>query len=290
MTEYLRLLDHVLTKGITKRNRTGVDTISVFGCFYKVALADGYPLLTSKKVNFKAMLHELFWYISGAAHINNLRQKTKIWNAWATEQGLLETAYGRFWRRYPLPDGHGCGGEAWAAKEPWVKKDSESGGLVFDQLAYLVDSIKEVVRDPAHPSARRLLVTAWHPANAAVSKLPPCHYTFCFYVDKERLSVHLTQRSADIAIGVPFNLACYSLLTMMLAQECGLLPGEFAHSIVDAHIYRNQIDGVKQQLTREPLPLPRINIADKPFFALTADDIELVNYRCHPPINFAVAV
>jgi thymidylate synthase len=287
MKEYLDLVDHILTHGVRQPNRTGVDTISCFGAFYKVDLGSGYPLLTTKKVNFEAMLHELFWYLSGQAHIRDLRNKTKIWDDWADGEGKLETAYGRFWRRFPVPS-KAAEGERWG--ERWVGTDQETGDRVFDQIQYVIDILKEVKQNPSTPNLRRMVVTAWHPGNAAQSKLPPCHYTFCFNVIGQKLNCHLTQRSGDIALGIPFNLACYSLLTMMLAGETGFQPGEFAHTIVDAHIYVNHVDGLKEQLKRQPRPLPRIEIAPKPFFELQAEDIKLTDYDPHPGIKFAVAV
>jgi len=162
--------------------------------------------------------------------------------------------------------------------------------MVFDQIQYVLDSLKEVKENPNCSSQRRMVVSAWHPANAAESKLPPCHYTFCFSLKGGKLNCHLTQRSGDIALGIPFNLACYSLLTMMLAKEVGVEPGEFAHTIIDAHVYENHIEGLKEQLEREPMPLPKLEIADKPFDQLNFDDIKLTDYQSHPVIRFEVAV
>ena len=286
MKQYLELVKHVLDNGVMQTNRTGVSTLSVFGYFYKVNLAEGFPLLTTKKMFFNSLVHELFWYLSGEEHIRNLRAKTKIWDAWADEEGRLQTAYGRFWRRFPVPE-HGLDGENWGSK--WITKEPD-GQMTFDQIAYIIDTLKEIKINPNTPNQRRLVVSAWHPANAAESKLPPCHYTFCFSAKAGKLNCHLTQRSGDIALGIPFNLACYSLLTMMLAKETGFEPGEFAHTIVDAHIYENHIDGLKEQLKREPLALPQIEIADVPFEKLTFDDIILKNYEAHPAIRFEVAV
>ena len=287
MKQYLDLVRYVLENGERKENRTGVATISCFSCFYRVDLSGGYPLLTTKKIFFNSMLRELLWYLSGEEHIRNLRQHTKIWDAWADSDGRLETAYGRFWRRFPVPE-KGLEREAWADK--WVSTDPETGGKVFDQIAYIIDSLKEVRKDPSSSALRRLVVSAWHPANASVSLLPPCHYTFCFNVSGDRLNCHLTQRSADIALGVPFNLACYSLLTIMLARECGFVPGEFAHTLIDAHIYENHVEGLKEQLERKPMPLPEIKIADKPFDSLVFEDFTLSGYNPQPLIKFEVAV
>lgn len=287
MREYLDMVKHVLDNGKRKKNRTGVDTLSVFGYFYKVDISKGYPLLTTKEMYFKSMLRELLWYLSGVEHVKELAKKTKIWDAWADEEGRLETAYGRFWRRFPVPE-KGLPGERWGKK--WVSVDPQTGQKVFDQIQYVIDTLREIKENPQTRNLRRMVVSAWHPANAAESKLPPCHYTFCFNVLDGKLNCHLTQRSGDIALGIPFNLACYSLLTMMLAKETGYEPGEFAHTIVDAHIYENHIEGLKEQLKREPRDLPKIEIADKPIFDLEFEDFKLKGYNPHPKIKFDVAV
>lgn len=287
MKQYLDMVEYVLENGVKKDNRTGTSTISTFSYFYKVNLQEGYPLLTTKKVFFNSMLHELFWYLSGEEHIKTLRDKTKIWDAWADQEGKLETAYGRFWRRYPVPE-VGLEGEAWD-KEKWTYRD-ENGQLVFDQIKYIIDSLKEIKKNPNHPNLRRLIVLAWNPGNASISKLPPCHYTFAFNVLGNKLNCHLTQRSGDVALGIPFNLACYSLLTMMIAKETGFEVGEFAHTIIDCHIYENHIEGLKEQLKREPKELPEVIIADKPFDQLEFSDITLENYNPDPVIKFEVAV
>jgi thymidylate synthase len=279
MKEYLDLVRLVLEKGTRKKSRTGVDTISYFGAFYRVDLAQGFPLLTTKEVNFASMLRELLWYLSGEDHIRNLRQHTKIWDAWADENGNLETAYGRYWRRFPHPeqdvDGH------WHVHE-------------VDQIQYIIDTLKK------EPTSRRLVVTAWEPGNAEASKLPPCHYTFAFNVQNDLLNCHLTQRSGDIALGIPFNLACYATLTQMIAQETGLHVGHFAHTIIDAHIYTahpgsgmeeyDHVPGLREQLTRAPRPLPRLHIAKKPFDQLKFEDFQVEGYNPHPKIKFKVAV
>ncbi|HEX8386709.1 MAG TPA: thymidylate synthase [Rubricoccaceae bacterium] len=294
---YLDLVRRVLDGGVRKPNRTGTDTISLFGEHYTVDLSEGYPLLTTKAVPFRSMLRETLWYLSGEDHIRGLREHTKIWDAWATEGGDLETAYGRFWRRFPVPPaGAALGGEVWAdASHPNVRGEAD-GSLSFDQLGYVVDTLR---RDPA---SRRLVVSAWHPANAAVSRLPPCHYTFCFNVAPARdggadlLHCHLTQRSADLALGVPFNLACYALLTHVVAGLTGLRPGRFAHSLVDAHVYVDHVDGLLEQLARTPAQAPTLRIASgadgrpKGLDDLTVDDFELVGYAPHPAIRFPVAV
>ena len=272
---------------VLKKNRTGTDTLSCFAYFYRIDLAKGYPLLTTKKILFNSMLYELFWYLSGAEHIKELRQHTKIWDAWADEEGRLETAYGRFWRRFPVPE-KGLPGENWGTK--WISRDRESGGLVFDQIQYIIDTLKEIKVNPETPNLRRMIVSAWHPGNAAESKLPPCHYTFCFNVTGNRLNCHLTQRSADIALGVPFNIACYSLLTCLLAKETGFEVGEFAHTLIDAHVYVDHIDGLKTQLKRTPTERPRLLIADKPMLEMDFNDIKLEGYNPQPFIKFPVAV
>ncbi len=287
MKVYHDMVKFVLENGIEKTNRTGTDTLSYFGYFYKINLSEGYPLLTTKKMFFNSMLHELFWYFSGEPHIRELRKKTKIWDAWADKEGNLDTAYGRFWRRFPVP-AQGYPGENWGEK--WISEDPETGQKVFDQIGYILDTLKEIRKNPKTPNLRRMVVSAWHPANAAESRLPPCHYSFCLNVTGNKLNCHLTQRSADIALGVPFNIACYSLMTLLFAREAGLEPGEFAHTMIDAHIYMDHIEGLKEQLRREPPPLPRVNIADKPFEALTFEDIVLEGYKSHPFIKFPVAV
>ena len=287
LKEYLDLINYVLENGEHKKNRTGTDTISCFAYFYRINLQEGYPLLTTKKIFFNSMLYELFWYLSGKEHIRDLREHTKIWDAWADEDGRLETAYGRFWRRFPVPE-KGLPGENWGTR--WISTDPETGSPVFDQISYIIDTLKEIRVNPETPNLRRMIVSAWHPGNAAESRLPPCHYTFCFNVTGNRLNCHLTQRSADIALGVPFNIACYSLLTILLAKETGYEPGEFAHTLVDAHIYVDHIEGLKEQLKRKPGKRPRLNIADKPLMEMTFGDIELVDYNPMPFIKFPVAV
>jgi thymidylate synthase len=287
MKEYLDLVRHVLKHGEHKENRTGVSTLSCFAYFYKIDISERFPLLTTKMVKFDSMLHELLWYLKGEAHIKNLKKKTGIWDAWADDEDHLESAYGRFWRRFPVPDG-GLKGEQWGTK--WTSYDPESGYKVFDQIGYIIDSLKEIKIDPRSANLRRLIVTAWHPANAAESRLPPCHYTFAFYVLGNRLNCHLTQRSADIALGVPFNIACYALLTILIAKETGFLPGEFAHTLIDAHIYKDHIPGLTEQLEREPLPLPTIKIADKPLQSLAFEDFKVQDYQYHPFIKFPVAI
>jgi thymidylate synthase len=252
-----------------------------------VDLAAGFPLLTTKRVNYPAVLRELLWYLSGQEHIRELRQHTKIWDDWADERGELETAYGRYWRRFPHP----------------VQRShapiAETGERVcpveeVDQIAYVINEIRR------NPNSRRLVVSAWEPGNAEKSRLPPCHYSFVFQVLDGRLNCHLSQRSGDIALGIPFNLACYATLTQMIAQETGLRVGHFAHSIVDAHIYvadenspmaeYDHLRGLQLQLQREPRPLPRLEIARKPMDQLQFEDFQIIGYDPHPPIKFKVAV
>ncbi len=295
-TAYLEVVQRVLEGGVRKTNRTGTDTIASFAEHYSVDLAEGYPLLTTKKVYFNSMLREVLWYLSGEDHIRELRQHTKIWDAWADDEGRLQTAYGRFWRRFPIPEaGVALGDEVWAdAEHPNVKREAD-GSLSFDQIGYVLDTLR------TNPMSRRLVVSAWHPANAAVSRLPPCHYTFCFQVTPSRsgpdlLNCHLTQRSADLALGVPFNLACYALLTQVLAEASGLRPGRFAHTLVDAHIYVDHVEGLKEQLSRTPTPAPRLSIARhadgraKDPDELRFEDIALEDYNPQPAIRFPVAV
>jgi len=279
MQQYLDLVKLVIENGVRKPSRTGVDTLSYFAAFYKVDLSQGFPLLTTKKVEWKSLLYEVLWYLSGEKHIRNLRQHTKIWDAWADENGNLETAYGYYWRHFPS-----------------AQKDENGNWHVteFDQIKYVIDELK------AKPYSRRLVVTAWEPGNATKSKLPPCHYSFAFNVNDGKLNCHLTQRSGDIALGIPFNLAAYSLLTQIIAQEVGLQVGSFAHTIIDAHIYvaekgsemekYDHLEGLKEQLKRKPLPLPQLKIAKKPIDELRFEDFELTNYQHQDKIRFEVAV
>jgi len=279
MKQYLDLVKTVINEGIRKPNRTGIDTISYFSAFYKVDLSKGFPLLTTKKMEWKSLLREVLWYLSGENHIRNLRKHTKIWDAWADADGNLETAYGYYWRHFPS-----------------AKKDSSGNWIVeeVDQIKYVIDEIKR------NPYSRRLVVSAWEPGNAEKSKLPPCHYTFAFNVCDGKLNCHLTQRSGDIALGIPFNLAAYAMLTQIIAQETDLEPGFFAHTIIDAHIYvadkgtmqerYDHLEGLKLQLTREPLPLSKLIINKKPIDELTFEDFNLVGYQSHEKIKFEVAV
>lgn len=295
MKQYHDLVKLVMNEGVRKSSRTGVDTISYFGAFYRVDLSEGFPLLTTKKMEWKSLLYEVLWYLSGEEHIRNLKQHTKIWDAWADENGRLQTAYGRFWRRFPVPEKSAAlDGEIFVDENhPFVRRES-NGALVFDQVGWVINEIKK------NPNSRRLVITAWHPANAVISKLPPCHYTFAFNVSNGKLNCHLTQRSGDIALGIPFNLAAYSILTQIVAQETNLELGYFAHTIIDAHIYvaekgsptekYDHLEGLKLQLEREPYPLPKLVIAKKPIDELKFEDFELIGYQHHPKIKFEVAV
>jgi thymidylate synthase len=362
MEQYLNLVENILTEGHYKPNRTASDTISTFGQFYKIDLQEGFPLLTTKDLSgfrWKSLIYELIWYFSGEEHIRNLREKTGIWDLWADEDGNLPTAYGRFWRRYPLPEKNAqLNGEWWPEKgsetvkkaaeyydkpedeinqaiDRWVKEESD-GRRVFDQIQYAIDTL-----NGDHPyrssNSRRIIINAWHPANAAVSKLPPCHYTYVLNVQDGKLNTHLTQRSADTALGVPFNIAAYALITQVIANQTGLELGEFGHTLADAHIYcgrgdrgawyadhlsalrdrlvdvedrtdhravrdwlvsaappedepgYDHVPGLLEQLAREPLDRPRVEIADRPLDELTVDDIQLHGYRSADGLEFAVA-
>ena len=234
MEEYLDLVAGVLSEGAYKPNRTGVDTIADFSRHYEIDLQEGFPLLTTKDLSgfrWNSLVHEFLWYLSGEEHIRNLREETSIWDAWADDEGHLDTAYGRFWRRYPVPDDEDrLPGESWPDDDHrWVNNDG-----TFDQIAYAVDQLRE------NPRSRRIVVNAWHPANAAVSTLPPCHYTVVFSVQDGRLNVHLTQLSGDVALGIPFNIAAYSLLAHAVAGRTEFEVGSFGHTVVDAHVYCGQ--------------------------------------------------
>lgn len=269
------LVQRVLEQGVLKENRTGTDTISSFSEFYKVDLAEGYPLLTTKKVAFRSVILELLWYLRGEDHIRWLRDENDchIWDAWANEDGHVGPIYPVMWRRFPyLEEQHGNTNE-----KVWIKKE-------YDQVQNAIHLLK------TNPYSRRIVVSAWHPGELSKMALPPCHLMYIFNVSNGRLNCHLTQRSGDIALGIPFNLACYSALTMAIAQEVGLEPGVFAHTIVDAHIYVNHVEGLKKQLLREPKPLPSLEIARKPLDELELEDFKLIGYDPHPGIKFEVAV
>ncbi|MDK4623796.1 thymidylate synthase [Kingella kingae] len=264
MKPYLDLMQHVLAHGNDKSDRTGTGTRSVFGYQMRFNLADGFPILTTKKLHLKSIIHELLWFLQGDTNIRYLQENgVKIWDEWADENGNLGRVYGAQWRSW-----RGANGET------------------IDQIANLVEQIKR------NPDSRRLIVSAWNPAEVDDMALPPCHALFQFYVADGKLSCQLYQRSADIFLGVPFNIASYALLTMMLAQVCGLQAGEFVHTLGDAHLYRNHLEQAQLQLSREPRPLPkmRINPNVKDIFAFTFDDFELVDYDPHPHIKADVSV
>jgi thymidylate synthase len=296
-TTYFNIFDHILDVGSLESNRTGVDTISLFGVSYRLPVSESaFPIVTHKKIIWKSLVAELIWYIKGESHIRNLRHHTKIWNAWADEDGNLETAYGRFWRYYPAFDFSvdELDGQAFPNLEdsPYGVLREDSAGfsaLCFDQLSYLIGEFKK------NPRSRRLHLTAWYPPNATVSKLPPCHHSFTLNYQNGRLNLHLTQRSSDHCIGNPFNLSCYSLLLILICRELQVVPGEFYHSITDAHVYVNHIDAYKD-VSRETYPLPQLDLSelgDKSLFDLDYEDIEkikLIGYQSGPLLKLPVAV
>lgn len=262
MEQYLSLVREVLEHGEQKSDRTGTGTISLFGMQRKYDLREGFPLLTTKKVLFDGVLRELLWFLRGSTNINDgLKEYTPIWNAWADEKGELGPIYGYQWRKWPVV-----------------------GGGHVDQIQQVIDTIKN------NPDSRRMIVSAWNVADVPKMALPPCHLLFQFYVVNGHLDCQLYQRSADIALGVPFNIASYATLLFMVAQECGLTPGIFTHTLGDAHIYLNHVDGLRQQLDRKPYPLPRLQIAKKFFGDLQFEDFVIENYQHHPFIKFKVAV
>lgn len=264
MKQYLDLLDHVLKTGTEKSDRTGTGTISVFGYQMRFNLSEGFPALTTKKLHLRSIIYELLWFISGNTNIRFLNENgVKIWDEWADPGGNLGPVYGYQWRSWPAHDGR-----------------------KIDQLADVISSIKN------SPDSRRHIVSAWNVAELDKMALPPCHLLFQFYVAKDRLSCQMYQRSADIFLGVPFNIASYSLLTMMVAQVCGLQPGEFVHTLGDAHIYLNHLDQVKLQLSRKPynLPVMKINPDVKDIFSFRYEDFSLEGYEAHPNIKGDIAV
>jgi thymidylate synthase len=329
MEQYLALVERILRDGTYKPNRTGVDTLSSFSQHYEVDLGAGFPLLTTKRMDgfrWDSMIHELLWYLSGEEHVRNLSEKTGIWDEWADEEGRLDTAYGRFWRRFPVPD-EGLPGESWPDDDHRWRNDDGT----FDQIRYAIDQLRE------NPRSRRIVVNAWHPANAAVSTLPPCHYTFVFNVQGDRLNLHLTQRSGDVALGIPFNVAAYALLATVVARQTGFEVGSFAHTVVDAHAYcgegergewyrdnlpelqeriagvgsrdefadvrdwldaeapgdnddrMDHVPGLLTQLSREPKSRPEIEVDADSLADLTYEDVRLRDYDAHPGISFGVA-
>ncbi len=259
MRQYLDLIKRVLDEGEERMDRTGTGTLSIFGTQTRYDLREGFPLLTTKKVLFKAVVYELLWFLRGSTNINDdLTQHSPIWDAWADEQGELGPIYGHQWRNW--------------------------GGTGIDQITNAIDLIKN------NPQSRRIIVNAWNVADVPKMALPPCHTMFQFYVSGPFVDVQLYQRSADLALGVPFNIASYSLLLMMVAKECGLTPRHFVHTMGDAHIYTNHVEGLQRQLQREPLPLPTLRLADKPVLEQTYEDIVLEDYQHHKFIRFKVAV
>ncbi|HEY8964021.1 MAG TPA: thymidylate synthase, partial [Alphaproteobacteria bacterium] len=259
MQQYLDLLTHVLNNGTKKEDRTGTGTYSVFGYQTRYDLSEGFPMVTTKKLHLKSIIHELLWFLSGDTNIKYLKDNgVRIWDEWADENGDLGPVYGYQWRSWPAPDGRH-----------------------IDQISNLVEMIKK------NPDSRRLIVSAWNPALIEEMALPPCHCLFQFYVADGKLSCQLYQRSADIFLGVPFNIASYSLLTLMIAQVCGLKPGEFVHTLGDAHLYSNHIEQAREQIIRKPFPLPEMHLNPHVtnIFDFKFEDFELVGYEAHPTIK-----
>ena len=264
MQQYLDLLEKALKTGVEKRDRTGTGTLSVFGHQMRFDLGAGFPVLTTKKLHLKSIIYELLWLLRGETNVHWLQEHgVTIWDEWADTNGDLGPVYGAQWRSWPTP-----------------------GDGTIDQITNLVRDIK------THPDSRRLIVTAWNPADVPRMALPPCHCLFQFYVAGGKLSCQLYQRSGDIFLGVPFNIASYSLLTMMVAQVTGLQPGEFVHTLGDAHLYLDHLDQAREQLTRKPhaLPTMRLNPAVKDIFGFRFEDFTLENYQAHPSIKAAIAV
>jgi len=264
MRQYLDLLDHVLKNGYKKPDRTGTGTISVFGYQMRFDLQEGFPLLTTKKLHLRSILHELLWFLKGSTNVQYLRENgVTIWDEWAKPDGELGPVYGYQWRSWPKPD-----------------------GTHVDQIACVVESIKK------NPDSRRHIVSAWNVGEIDKMALPPCHLLFQFYVAGDKLSCQMYQRSCDIFLGVPFNIASYALLTLMMAQVTGLKPGEFIHTLGDAHIYLNHLEQVKLQLTRTPFPLPKmiINPETKDILSFSFSDFRLQDYQSHPHIKGQISV
>lgn len=264
MKQYLNLLETILNEGTEKSDRTGTGTISRFGHQMRFDLNEGFPVVTTKKLHLKSIIHELLWFLAGDTNIKYLTDNgVRIWNEWADPDGNLGHIYGYQWRSWPTPD-----------------------GKHIDQISQVIDSIKN------NPDSRRHIVSAWNVGELDNMNLPPCHVLFQFYVADDKLSCQLYQRSADVFLGVPFNIASYALLTLMVAQVTGLQPGDFVHTFGDVHIYSNHIEQVKLQLTREPFPLPqmKINPDIKNIFDFKFEDFELIGYRAHPHIKGDVAV
>jgi thymidylate synthase len=264
MQQYHDLLKKILDKGHAKSDRTGTGTLSVFGHQMRFDLSEGFPLLTTKKLHTRSIIHELLWFLKGDTNIAYLKENgVRIWDEWADENGDLGPVYGHQWRSWPAPDGH-----------------------KIDQISQVVDQLKN------NPNSRRIIVSAWNVSDVENMALPPCHCLFQFYVADGRLSCQLYQRSADTFLGVPFNIASYALLTMMMAQVTGLQPGEFVHTFGDVHLYNNHLDQARLQLSRESRPLPqmRLNPEVKDIFGFTYEDFTLLNYDPHPHIKAEVSV
>jgi thymidylate synthase len=264
MKQYHDLLQHILDNGVKKEDRTGTGTISVFGYQMRFDLAEGFPCITTKKLHLRSIIHELLWFLKGETNIAYLKENgVSIWDEWADENGELGPVYGSQWRSWPAPDGR-----------------------QIDQITQVVDQIKN------NPDSRRMIVSAWNVGLVDQMALPPCHAFFQFYVAEGKLSCQLYQRSADTFLGVPFNIASYALLTMMMAQVCGLQPGEFVHTLGDAHLYSNHIEQAQLQLTRDfrALPTMRMNPEITNLFDFKYEDFELLNYDPHPHIKAAVAI
>jgi thymidylate synthase len=264
MRQYLDLMELILSRGVEKHDRTGTGTLSVFGHQMRFALDEGFPLVTTKKLHLKSIIHELLWFLAGDTNVRYLQEHgVRIWDEWADERGELGPVYGQQWRSWPAQDGE-----------------------TIDQIGNVVAMIKR------NPDSRRLIVTAWNPAEVDNMALPPCHCLFQFYVAEGKLSCQLYQRSADVFLGVPFNIASYALLTQMMAQVTGYKAGDFIHTLGDAHLYLNHLEQARLQLSRAPKPLPtmRLNPAVKDIFAFRYEDISIENYDPHPHIKAAVAV
>jgi thymidylate synthase len=264
MQQYLNLLQHILDNGVQKNDRTGTGTLSTFGYQVRFNLQDGFPLVTTKKLHVKSIIHELLWFLKGETNIAYLKENgVRIWDEWANEDGELGPVYGKQWR-------------SWEG----------ANGKTVDQVAELIDQIKK------NPDSRRLIISAWNVADLPEMALMPCHTLFQFYIAEDKLSCQLYQRSADVFLGVPFNIASYALLTMMIAQVCDLQPGEFIHTFGDVHIYNNHLEQVHLQLNRQPMPLPamKLNSEVKNIFDFKFEDFSLENYKFHPPIKAPVAV
>jgi len=264
MKQYLELMQHVKNNGVKKTDRTGTGTLSVFGHQMRFDLAEGFPVITTKKLHLRSIIHELLWFLKGDTNIQYLHEnKVTIWDEWADENGNLGPVYGYQWRSWPTPDGRH-----------------------IDQISQVIEQIKNT------PDSRRIIVSAWNVGELDNMALPPCHAFFQFYVADNKLSCQLYQRSADIFLGVPFNIASYALLTMMIAQVTGLTPGEFIHTLGDAHLYLNHLEQTEEQLSRKPYPLPvmKLNPEIKSVFDFTFEDFELVGYESHPHIKAPVAV